>query len=404
MAKETRAQAESRAYSPGQISDNEANTLATNISQLGLATGSTSQEVINNWLVQANKQNNPVAYIAPVIQAYAPKIAEMYFYSRTPAYGGKIRSVLDDMFDKDLIYGAGREYSIPNFVPVKDFDPNQFVPPAVTTPVETVCTITVDRPKQVSLTLQADLYKTAVNNGGNLGRLISTLRESHGASFSAYLENVIIDDWILKYAKSPQTEDQNDTINTTRASTKVMRYVDTRSNNTKECFTKLEELLYKMTSQATNLFNIGGTSSKAFVRSEMDDIKILCSAEFYAKVRYGLLTGLFKPELVGGIVEKLVPLPDYKLSLPANTNTSASTAAWTNALEANNLIIVNTKMSFKFGMQLKSTGEQFYKHNEALQLTTNFIPYFGALSMGQMFVYKCDNLGTLPCNPMGNVA
>lgn len=82
-----------------------------------------------------------------------------------------------------------------------------------------------------------------------------------------------------------------------------------------------------MSTVATNYFNIGGANSNSFFVSDKADIKILCSNKFKQLVRYGLELGLFKPELLAPVLDKLVALPDVKLNLPTATNQPATIAA-----------------------------------------------------------------------------
>ena len=113
--------------------------LARTINELGLGSGANADEVIETFQTKWTEANieTQIRQLAPVIAGFAPKIAEMQFYNRDSAYKGKIKGVLDDMYDKDLLYGSGREVSLPNFIPVSDFNANTFVPTSTTTPVNT---------------------------------------------------------------------------------------------------------------------------------------------------------------------------------------------------------------------------------------------------------------------------
>lgn len=380
--------------------------LARTINELGLGEGANADEVISTFQSRWTDANieQQIRQLAPVISGFAPKIAEMQFYNRDSAYKGKIKGVLDDMYDKDLLYGSGREVSLPNFIPVSDFNPNTFVPTATTTPVNTISKIYIDQPKQVNLTLTPNLYLPVLNNAGNADAFIRSLRSTMTASLDTYLETHLLEEWVLKQATQTsaltfQTTGQAATVPTTQTS----EYTDAESNNMKDCIRKVAWLVNKMTTTASNYFNIHGANTNSIFVSNADDIKILCSNQFMQNVHYGLSTGLFKPELLAPIVDKLVALPDHKVVLPTATNTAATMAPWTNKLADNKLIIINTKNSFKFGKQYKNTTSQYYAMNQALQITINYMPYFGSLKNGQMLVYKCDNLNTLPGNPMGNV-
>ena len=390
-----------------QVATPDETTLAETINELGEGHGPNARAVIENYttrLSSTTEVTQQVQRLVPVVAGFTPKIAEMAFYNRDSAYKGDIKSVLEDMYDKDLLYGAGREYGLPNFIPVTDFNTDAFNPTQTTTPVMTVSTIFYDAPKQIELTLKAELMRAVVNNAAQLTALVSSIRSSKLASLQTYMENVLIDDYILKTAQStsPLSFHENGTANLSAAD-RVAKYADTTSNNMKECLRTISWLIEKMTTVATNYFNIGGANSNSFFVSDRDDIKILCSNKFKQLVRYGLELGLFKPELLAPILDKLVALPDVKLNLPTATNQPATIAAWTNRLPDNQVIILNTKHSFKFGKQFRNSSNQFYPKNEALQLTTTVIPYYSALKMGQMLVYESANLNVLPGNVMENV-
>ena len=217
------------------------------------------------------------------------------------------------------------------------------------------------------------------------------------------IENTIIDDYLLK--TSTLAQGGNDTI-TAQASAPT-KYTDTQSANTKECLAKVETLINQMCNYASNQFNISGTGTNAMFRSNWDDIKILCTNKFYNDTfKYGITLGLFKPELLAGIADKFVVVPDKKVTLPTAQNTGATNADWTNkanGLNDNTLIIINTRNSFKFGKQYQNTATQYYPINEALQITTNYTPYYTALSFGQMLIYTSNNLNTKAGNVMGNI-
>lgn len=381
--------------------------LARTINELGLGSGANADEVISTFQTKWTEANieTQIRQLAPVISGFAPKIAEMQFYNRDSAYKGKIKGVLDDMYDKDLLYGSGREVSLPNFIPVSDFNANTFVPTSTTTPVNTISKIYIDQPKQVNLTLTPNLYLPVLNNAGNADAFIRSLRSTMTASLDSYLETHLLEEWVLKESKNVSEITFQDRTGqaTTVPTNRVSKYTDTTSANTKECIRQVAWLVQKMTSTASNYFNIAGTNSNSFFVSDMDDIKILCTNKFLQNVHYGLSTGLFKPELLAPVIDKLVAVPDHKVVMPATTNTSATIEPWTNKLADNDLIIINTRNSFKFGKQYKNTTSQYYAMNQALQITINYMPYFASLKNGQMLVYSCANLNTLPGNPMGNV-
>ena len=399
MAKEKATQAQ-------QDATNAKEALARTINELGLGEGANADEVIAKFQARWTDANieQQVQQLAPVIAGFAPKIAEMQFYNRDSAYKGKIKGVLDDMYDKDLLYGSGREVSLPNFIPVSNFNPNTFVPTSTTTPINTISKIYIDQPKQVNLTLTPNLYLPVLNNAGNADAFVRSLRSTMTASLDSYLETHVLEEWVLKQAKNTsaltfQTTGQAETVPTTQTS----KFSDTESANIKDCIRKVAWLVNKMTTTASNYFNIHGSNTNSVFVSDASDIKILCSNQFMQNVHYGLSTGLFKPELLAPIVDKLVPLPDHKVVMPTASNTGATMASWTNKLADTDLIIINTRNSFKFGKQYKNTASQYYAMNQALQITINYMPYFGSLKNGQMLVYSCDNLNTLPGNPMGNV-
>ena len=372
------------------------------------------EQTIKRWMTNiANSAGDTAkALLLKTIEAFAPKIAEMYFYDRTSSYNTGIRDVINDMYDKDLIYGTGREYSLPNYVPVKELDPDQFVPTEVTTPVNSVSRVFVSKPLQVNLTIQKQLYLPIANNAGQLNRFVESLKTSLTTSLMTQIENTIIDDYLLKTSKLANQAGNDNAILT--ATDKPTVYNDTTSANTKECLAKVETLINQMTNYASTQFNINGTGTNAIFRSNWDDIKILCTNNFYNNIfKYGITLGLIKPELLAGIADKFVVVPDKKVVLPTTsaqgsgdvTTAIASTDDWTNkaGLPDTTLIIVNTRNSFKFGKQYQNTATQYYPINEALQITTNYIPYYAALSFGQMLIYKCTNLVTKPGNVLGNI-
>ena len=367
-------------------------------------------QTIKTWMTNiANSTGDTQkALLLKTIEAFAPKIAEMYFYDRNSSYNTGIRDVINDMYDKDLIYGTGREYSLPNYVPVKELNPDVFVPTEVTTPINTVSRVYVSKPLQVNLTIQKQLYLPIANNAGQLNRFVESLKTSLTTSLMTQIENTIIDDYLLKTSTLATTAGTN-TI--AAQNDKPTKYEDTTSANTKECLAKVETLINQMCNYASNQFNIGGTNTNAMFRSDWSDIKILCTNKFYNDTfKYGITLGLFKPELLAGIADKFVVVPDKKVVLPATapvagSNTGATNSTWANiaGLTDNTLIIVNTKNSFKFGKQYQNTATQYYPINEALQITTNYTPYYTALSFGQMLIYTSNNLNTKAGNVMGNI-
>lgn len=390
-----------------QDASNAKEALARTINELGLGSGANADEVISTFQTRWNEANieTQIRQLAPVIAGFAPKIAEMQFYNRDSAYKGKIKDVLDDMYDKDLLYGSGREVSLPNFIPVSDFNPNTFVPSATTTPINTISKIYIDQPKQVNLTLTPNLYLPVLNNAGNADAFIRSLRSTMTASLDSYLETHILEEWVLKQARDTSALSFQEATGQagTVPGTQTSKYTDNESANIKDCIRRIAWLVNKMTTTASDYFNIHGKNTNSVFVSDENDIKILCSNKFMQNVHYGLSTGLFKPELLAPIVNKLVALPDHKVVMPTATNTGATMAAWTNKLADNDVIIINTRNSFKFGKQYQNTASQYYAMNQALQITINYMPYFASLKNGQMLVYSCTNLNTLPGNPMGNV-
>lgn len=386
--------------------NNMERAVAASIVEAGGARAATADKVIKTWFTDiANATpDNLKAKLVKVVDAFAPKITQMDFKDRMTTYGGGIDSLLDDFKDRDLDYGTGREVSFLNFVPVNDFDDSKFVPDAVTTPLNTVSRIFIAPPKQVSLTIQKALYRLIANNAGNITRFVNSLYTSFNQSFNTYLDNTIIDDYLLKTAKAADQTGTNDQIFTQQ--NKPAKYIDTQSANTKDCLGKVETLISEMCLQATNKFNINGTGTNAYFRSNYDDIKIICTTKFYNDtIKYGMQVGMFRPDLLNSIINRLIVLPTTKLVLPTATNTTATNAAWTNALTNadNTLIIINSKNSFKYGKQYENHNTQFFGKNEALEITLNYIPYFASLTFGQMLVYTCNNLNTKPGNVAGNV-
>lgn len=384
--------------------------LARSINDLGLANGGNADEVVRTWSANASEAGQgtyaQLQQIVPVIQSFTTKVAEMVFDDRESAYGGDFKSAIDRMYDKDLIYGFGREYNLPNFLPVTSMNVNQFVPTGVTTPVNTTTLINIDEPVQVSLTLQPDLYLSVVNNGGNVDNFVSTLKTSMTASLETYLDNKILDNYILEQTKDSNLGNLTFAANGTgnvSAINKGSKYTDSTSRNMKECFNVISWLVQKMTSTASNYFNLGGTVTNGMQRSREDSIKIFCTNKFYQNVMWGMQLGLFKPELLNKIIDKLVVIPDVKVVTPTATNTPATMAAWSNQLTDNKLFIVNVDHSFKFGKQFKNTSSQYFAKNMAIEITTNYLPYFGYLKDGQALVYSCANLNTLPANAMQNI-
>lgn len=249
----------------------------------------------------------------------------MEFKDRMTTYGGGIDELLDDFKDRDLDYGTGREVSFLNFVPVSDFDDSKFVPDVVTTPINTVSRIFIAPPKQVSLTIQRALYRLVANNAGNITRFVSSLYTSFNQSFDTYLHNTIIDDYVLATALLANEAGEN---NIVPKDGKPTKYNDTQSANTKECLGKIETLISQMCLQATNKFNINGQNTNAYFRNNYEDIKILCTTKFYNDtIKYGMQVGMFRPDLLNSIINRLVVLPPYKLNLPTATNTSATNGA-----------------------------------------------------------------------------
>lgn len=384
--------------------------LARSINDLGLANGANANDVVKTWSRNASELGQgtyaQLQQVVPVIQSFTAKIAEMVFDDRESAYGGDFKSAIDRMYDKDLVYGHGREYNLTNFVPVKPMNVNTFVPSVVTTPVNTTSVINIDEPVQVSLTLQPDLYLTVVNNGGNVDRFVESLKTTMTASLETYLDNKILESYILA-----QTQDANlgnltfanNGLGSVSVNNKGSKFTDTTSRNMKECFNVISWLIQKMTSTSSNYFNLGGTGSNAMQKSRESSIKIFCTNKFYQNVMWGMQLGLFKPELLNKIIEKLVVLPDVKVVTPAQENQPATMSAWTNQLTDNKLYIVNVDHSFKFGKQFKNTSSQYFAKNMAIEITTNYLPYFGYLKDGQALVYTCNNLNTLPANAMQNI-
>ena len=378
--------------------------VAASIVEAGGARAATTDKVIREWYTQVGNATPETqkARLVAVVDAFAPKITQMDFIDRMSTYGGGIDGLLEDFRDRDLDYGTGREVSFLNFVPVDNFDDTKFVPNAITTPVNTVSRIFIAPPKQVSLTIQKALYRLVANNAGNITKFVSSLYKSFNVSFDTYLHNTIIEDYILATAANANTASGNDIIAT--QTNKPSKYNDTQSANTKQCLAKVETLISEMCLQATNKFNINGTNTNAYFRSDYDDIKILCTTKFYNDtIKYGMQLGMFRPDLLNSIINRLVVLPTTKLALPTTTNTSATNTTWTNALSDNTLIIINSKNSFKYGKQYENHNTQFFGKNEALEITLNYIPYFASLTFGQMLVYTSTNLNTLPGNVAGNV-
>ena len=378
--------------------------VAASIVEAGGARAATTDKVIREWYTQVGNATPETqkARLVAVVDAFAPKITQMDFIDRMSTYGGGIDGLLEDFRDRDLDYGTGREVSFLNFVPVDNFDDTKFVPNAITTPVNTVSRIFIAPPKQVSLTIQKALYRLVANNAGNITKFVSSLYKSFNVSFDTYLHNTIIEDYILATAANANTASGNDIIAT--QTDKPSKYNDTQSANTKQCLAKVETLISEMCLQATNKFNINGTNTNAYFRSDYDDIKILCTTKFYNDtIKYGMQLGMFRPDLLNSIINRLVVLPTTKLALPTTTNTSATNTTWTNALSDNTLIIINSKNSFKYGKQYENHNTQFFGKNEALEITLNYIPYFASLTFGQMLVYTSTNLNTLPGNVAGNV-
>lgn len=378
--------------------------VAASIVEAGAARQATANKQIKAWFQEISTATPSTlqAKLVRVVDAFAPKITQMEFKDRMTTYGGGIDTLLDDFKDRDLDYGTGRELSFLNFVPVNDFDDSKFVPDTVTTPLNTVSRIFIAPPKQVSLTIQRALYRLVANNAGNITRFVSSLYTSFNQSFDTYLHNTIIDDYLLKTAATASNGSTNDAI--TPQTAVPTKYVDTRSANTKDCLGKVETLISEMWLQATNKFNISGTDTNAYYRSNYDDIKIICTTKFYNDtIKYGMQVGMFKPDLLNSIINRLVVLPPYKLNLPTAVGQSATNAAWANAIDDNTLIIVNSKNSFKYGKQYENHNTQFFGKNEALEITLNYIPYFASLTFGQMLVYTCNNLNTKPGNVAGNI-
>lgn len=383
--------------------------LADSINDLGLAEGANADDVINTWSARARESGaDPAASIqqvVPVIQSFTSKIAEMVFYDRESAYKGDFKEAINRMYDKDMIYGFGREYNLPGFIPVGGMNADQFIPQGRTSPINTTTVINVDEPIQVSLTLQPELYRTVVNKGGNVSRFVETLKGTMTKSLETYLDNKIIESYLLAQTASNATGNLTFGANgagSVSVANKTSKYTDSASRNMKEAFNVISWLINKMCQSATNYFNLGGTSSNAFQNSDMDSIKIFCTNKFYQNVMWGIQLGLFKPELLNPIISKLVPLPDHKLVLPTQSNTAPTNAQWTNQLTDNTLLIVNVDHSFKFGKQFQNTSSQYFAKNMAIEITTNYLPYFGYLKDGQALVYTCANLNTLPANAMAN--
>lgn len=174
----------------------------------------------------------------------------------------------------------------------------------------------------------------------------------------------------------------------------------------KDMFEAMQELLVLIRDMTllNNEFNIGDkTQTKTLNVTNPKDLIILMSAKNKQMLQSGIMTQLFNAQLLnfeGVINQENIYIAGQKLDIKTEHDVID---LFPEKYIDDNTIIVFDKKAFRFLMQLSESGTQSFPSNLTLELTLHKWGTMGYLPWYQGFVYKNNNLSSLPSSNFMNI-
>lgn len=296
-------------------------------------------------------------------------------------------------FESSKIDAGNSKQYIRNILTGGDsFNPNQFVPQKVTNPK--IDTATISLYTRDSSTLEDNLttygfkYKKPLTiskqmwltyfMSGKLQEFIDSITKLVNDSFEVFRVTII----------QKMIQD---------AKTGISKKVTGTATNILTCLTnEIYPMLTEMNFLNTDYnINMNGTTT-SLNSSGKDDILIFVSNKVYTMLNSGVLSNLYNAQMAS--IEKYINSENIvttnKLLVSGDSDTAISVD--TNALIADNEILVLNKNAIKQLFWVNQSESQSWAHNMTLELVLHVWGAFGFIPWGQGFYYTNSNLTVLP--------
>lgn len=305
---------------------------------------------------------------------------------------------------ENIDYGMAKEYVATQMSGSRDLDQNAFIPPHLTkvtaitqvnnflTPQGQLNTASNAFMKQFCMSIQSYATKEYFLSDVKLQQFIQNVKDSLVNGAKLFLYNSV-----MTMLMSGVT-----TASTTANGTNLTLINGTATNMFDACIEVCTHIK-KMTKLGNNYQLIKSTTpSENLVRgSSVNDLTWIWSIDNDEKATRGIKTQLYHYKLwdpVNSIDERNVYCPGNKITLPDLTNNPANNyptdtgTAWID----NNTIIILENKAIEYNLVWEKFETQYYTNNMTLQITYNIAGMINFIKTMRGFVYKNNNLSTLP--------
>ena len=305
---------------------------------------------------------------------------------------------------ENIDYGMAKEYVATQMSGSRDLDQNAFIPPHLTkvtaitqvnnflTQNGTLNTASNAFMKQFCMSIQSYATKEYFLSDVKLQQFIQNVKDSLVNGAKLFLYNSVMT-MLMNGVNST-----NGTINGTN-----LTLINGTATNMFDACIEVCTHIKKMTKLGNNYQLIKSTTaSENLVRgSSVNDLTWIWSIDNDEKATRGIKTQLYHYKLwdpVNSIDERNVYCPGNKITLPDLTNSPDNNyptdtgTAWID----NNTIIILENKAIEYNLVWEKFETQYYTNNMTLQITYNIAGMINFIKTMRGFVYKNNNLSTLP--------
>lgn len=305
---------------------------------------------------------------------------------------------------ENIEYGMAKEYVATQMSGSRDLDQNAFIPPHLTkataitqvnnflTQQGTLNTASNAFMKQFCMSIQSYATKEYFLSDVKLQQFIQNVKDSLVNGAKLFLYNSVMT-MLMNGVTSASTTANNSNLT----------LINGTATNMFDACIEVCTHIKKMTKLGNNYQLIKSTTpSENLVRgSSVNDLTWIWSIDNDEKATRGIKTQLYHYKLwdpVNSIDERNVYCPGNKITLPDLTNSPDNNfptdtgTAWID----NNTIIILENKAIEYNLVWEKFETQYYTNNMTLQITYNIAGMINFIKTMRGFVYKNNNLSTLP--------
>lgn len=305
---------------------------------------------------------------------------------------------------ENIDYGMAKEYVATQMSGSRDLDQDAFIPPHLTkataitqvnnflTTTGTLNTASNAFMKQFCMSIQSYATKEYFLSDVKLQQFIQNIKDSLINGAKLFLYNSVMT-MLMNGVNSASTT----------ANGSNLTLINGTATNMFDACIEVCTHIKKMTKLGNNYQLIKSTTpSENLVRgSSVNDLTWIWSIDNDEKATRGIKTQLYHYKLwdpVNSIDERNVYCPANKITLPdlttnpANNYPTDTGSPWID----NNTIIVLENKAIEYNLVWEKFETQYYTNNMTLQITYNIAGMINFIKTMRGFVYKNNNLSTLP--------